>query len=112
MKKLLPIIVAGFMLVFFAACSSSDDGQAEQVKFAVPIIKSLAAIREGVKVSAARQTASEGKIYVTQNYLFYTAKEQGVHIFNNTNPSAPQNIAFIEIEGVHDIAVKGNYLYA
>ncbi|MDI1256349.1 MAG: hypothetical protein PSV16_09620 [Flavobacterium sp.] len=112
MKKLLPIIAASVMLVFFAACSSSDDGPTENVTFAVPVVKSLATIRSGVKVTAARQTASEGKIYVTQNNLFYIAKEEGVHIFNNTNPSSPQNIAFLEIEGVHDIAVKGNYLYA
>ncbi|MGK4569162.1 hypothetical protein [Flavobacterium sp. 3HN19-14] len=112
MRKLLPIIIAGFLLAFFTACSTSDDGPTEQVNFAVPIVKSLAAIRSDVKVTAARQTASEGKIYVAQSNLFYIAKEQGVHIFNNSSPSSPQNIAFIEIGGVHDIAVKGNYLYA
>jgi hypothetical protein len=83
-----------------------------EIVFAVPVIKSLTEIRNNVNVSAARATNSDGKVYVTAQYLFYIAQESGVHIFDNQNPASPQNIAFLNIEGVHDIAVKGNYLYA
>lgn len=99
------------LVVLFSSCNS-DDENAEMAVFAVPIVKSKAAIRNNIVVSAARQTQSEGKIYVAENYIFYIAQEEGVHVFNNSNPAAPQNIAFIRIEGVHDIAVKGNHLYA
>ncbi|WP_298157068.1 hypothetical protein [Flavobacterium sp.] len=109
MKKMLPIISA-FVLLMLCSCSSDDDrGTA---LFAVPIVKSLSEIRGEITVSAARQTNSDGKIYVAEHYLFYIAKEQGIHIFNNENPAAPVNMAFINLEGVHDIAVKGHYLYA
>ena len=100
------------VLSLFVLSCDSDDTSQEQAKFAVPMFKSLAAIRGNVSVSAARETHSDGKIYVAEHYLFYIAKERGVHVYDNTNPSAPVNIAFITIEGVHDIAVKGNYLYA
>lgn len=110
MKKMLPLITACLML-FLSSCSSDDDS-GEKALFAVPVVKSLTEIRDGITVSAARQTNSDGKIYVSEDYLFYIAKEQGVHIFNNQDPSAPVNISFINLEGVHDIAVKGNYLYA
>lgn len=82
------------------------------VPYAVPIIKSLQDIRQSVKVEEAKQTDADGKIYVTSKYLFYIAKESGVHIFDNQNPAQPLNKLFLNIEGVHDIAVKGNYLYA
>jgi hypothetical protein len=98
-------------LAFLSSCEK-DDSPSEQAVFAVPVVKSLAAIRNNVAVTAARQTNSNGKIYVAENYLFYIAKEEGVHIYNNQNPALPVNIAFINLEGVHDIAVKGNYLYA
>lgn len=98
-------------MLFLSSCSSDDDS-GEKALFAVPVVKSLTEIRDGITVSAARQTNSDGKIYVSEDYLFYIAKEQGVHIFNNQDPSAPVNISFINLEGVHDIAVKGNYLYA
>lgn len=111
MKNYLQII--GICCLFLASLScSSDKEDAEMVKFAVPQLKSLSELRGSVSITAARQTASEGKIYVAQDYLFYIAKEQGIHIFDNSNPAAPQNISYINIEGVHDIAVKGNYLYA
>ena len=97
--------------MLFASCSS-DDTSNEKALFAVPVIKSLVSIRNSVTVSAARQTNSDGKIYATENLLFYVVKESGVHVFNNSNPALPVNIAFINLEGVHDIAVKGNYLYA
>ncbi len=111
MKKSLPIILLSLFAVLFYSCSS-DDGPSENAVFAVPIVKSLAKIRSEVSVEAARETNSDGKIYVTETLLFYIAKESGIHIFNNEDPAAPQNVAFISLAGVHDIAVKGNYLYA
>ncbi|MGL2962466.1 LVIVD repeat-containing protein [Flavobacterium sp. RSB2_4_14] len=109
MKKI--YLLSVFVLSIFAISCDNDDNS-EQAKFAVPTIKSLANIRSSVSVGSARQTHSDGKIYVTENYLFYIAQEEGVHIFNNLNPAAPVNIAFMNLEGVHDISVKGNYLFA
>lgn len=109
--KTIKYIVVICLLGFFSSCNS-DDTPKEQAVFAVPIVKSLAAIRSSVAVSGARATDSDGKIYVTENYLFYIARESGIHIFDNHNPAAPQNIAFISLDGVHDIAVKNNTLYA
>ncbi len=109
----LKLFVFAFVLTTFAAGCDNDDAPAGQkVAVAVPILKSLEEIRSSVGVEAARNTDSEGKIYVAENYLFYIAQEEGVHVFDNSNPASPQNIAFINLEGVHDIAVKGQYLYA
>lgn len=109
MKKI-NLFLLGILLVFLNSCSS--DNNSEQANFAVPVIKSLASIRSSVAIESARQTNSDGKIYVAQDNLFYISKEQGIHIFDNQNPSNPVNTAFIAIEGVHDISVKDNYLYA
>jgi hypothetical protein len=108
--KTIKFLFALNFLTLFTSCSSDDTS--EKVKFAVPVVKSLATLRSNVSVSGAKQTSSDGKIYVADNYLFYIAKEEGVHIYNNQNPASPVNTAFINLEGVHDIAVKGNYLYA
>ena len=37
---------------------------------------------------------------------------KGIHVIDNSNPSSPKNIAFIDIPGNIDLAVKGNMLYA
>ncbi len=101
-----------FTLALFTTSCDKDDDNGGLAKFAVPTVKSLAEIRSNVSVTNARATQSNGKIYVAEHYLFYIAQESGVHVFDNTNPSAPQNIAFINLSGVHDIAVKGNYLFS
>lgn len=109
MKQTIQTLVLFFFLSsIFISCN--DDY--ETALFAVPNYKSLAEIRSSVAVESARNTNSDGKIYVAENYLFYIGQEDGIHVFDNQNPSSPQNIAFISIEGVHDIAVKGNYLFA
>jgi hypothetical protein len=99
-----------FAVLSIVSCEKEDD--AVLAKFAVPTVKSLSEIRSSVSVTSAQPTQSNGKIYVAENYLFYIAQESGVHVFNNSNPASPQNIAFINLAGVHDIAVKGNYLFA
>ena len=94
--KSIYLLALCFFSVFISSCESEETNK-EQVKFAVPKLRSLAAIRNNVYVSSAKQTKSDGKIYVAENFLFYIAKEQGVHVFNNTNPSVPQNSVFINI---------------
>jgi hypothetical protein len=109
--KSLKITLLGFFVLLLSSCHS-DDTPTDTAVFAVPTVKSLSSIRNSVSVTGAMETDSEGKIYVSQKYLFYIAKEQGVHVIDNHNAASPQNIAFINIAGVHDIAVKGDFLYA
>ncbi|MFN3755775.1 MAG: LVIVD repeat-containing protein [Flavobacterium sp.] len=99
------------LLTLLVSCSQ-EDRMTEFANVAVPIFKSKTALRESVGVTSPQSTYSDGKVYVAENMLFYIAQEQGIHIFDNSNPAQPQNVAFIQMEGVHDIAVKGNYLYA
>lgn len=53
-----------------------------------------------------------GKIYTKGNLLFINELYKGVHIFDNSNPAAPQKIGFLHIAGNVDIAIKNNFLYA
>ena len=53
-----------------------------------------------------------GKIVLLGNYIFLNEVDKGIHIIDNSNPSSPKNVAFIDIPGNEDLAVKGNTLYA
>ena len=46
------------------------------------------------------------------NYIFVNEYRSGVHVIDNTDPSAPEIVAFIEISGNVDMAVRGTTLYA
>jgi len=65
-----------------------------------------------VTLSTARELVNPGKIWIKDQYLFINEKLEGIHVFNNSNPSAPLNLGFIEIFANTDMAVNGNILYA
>ncbi len=53
-----------------------------------------------------------GKIYVKGNIIYQNDLGKGIHIINNTVPSAAKRVSFIGVPGNSDIAIKGNYMYA
>ncbi|MEQ8702883.1 MAG: hypothetical protein RIC19_03130 [Phaeodactylibacter sp.] len=65
-----------------------------------------------IEYQPPRHLENPGKIYVYQDILLINEREEGVHIINNSNPSSPVPIGFVEIPGNVDMAVRGNMLYA
>ncbi|WP_298896969.1 hypothetical protein [uncultured Psychroserpens sp.] len=54
---------------------------------------------------------NSGKIYVKDNYIFVNERNKGFHIINNTDPSNPQNVAFLNVLGSSDLTIKGESIY-
>jgi hypothetical protein len=69
-------------------------------------------VRANIKSNPAQDIKTPGKIYIYGNYIFLNESNEGIHIIDNSNPSAPKNLAFINIPGNIDMAVKGRILYA
>ena len=69
-------------------------------------------LRTSIKTLPAQDLENPGKIYVKDDYLFINEVKKGIHIIDNSNPSLPKAISFIQILGNVDISVKGNILYA
>ncbi|MBD1428311.1 MULTISPECIES: LVIVD repeat-containing protein [Sphingobacterium] len=82
-------------------------------KTRLPVFEKMSVIRTQmtsvVEPQAIEQT---GKIYIFKDYLFINEPMKGIHIFNNVNPSNPSAVAFLNIPGNVDMAVKDNVLYA
>lgn len=100
------------LLLLFSACKKDKCEQTVTYKKYVPVYMSLAELRSAVKSEPAQPLKTPGKIYMKGNYIFVNEVDKGIHIIDNSNPSSPQNIAFISIPGNMDIAATGNTLYA
>ncbi len=93
-----------FLLFFSGNTSFSVDGYkplyvpADQAK----VIKTL----------ESRPVETQGKIYLKDQYIFIGDVNRGVHVIDNTDPRNPIKVSFIQIYGNHDIAIKGNIMYA
>ncbi len=53
-----------------------------------------------------------GKIYYKDQIIYVNERYKGIHVIDNSNPSSPTPIKFIQVPGSEDIAIKGDILYA
>ncbi len=102
-----------FYLFISAVLSSSCNDQIIETYIAnVPIYITYEELRSSVQSETTRNLENPGKIYFYENYLFVNEYLDGIHVIDNSDPSSPQNIAFINIPGNVDISIKDDILYA
>jgi len=77
-----------------------------------PVFMDRSEMEKAVKLEAAQPLRDPGKIYLYDKYILVNEKYKGIHIIDNSNPAAPQNVAFLHIDGCIDMAMKNNVLYA
>lgn len=65
-----------------------------------------------IVAAPAQPIAKLGKIYYKDNTIYVNDSNYGVHIIDNANPENPVKTGFLRIPGCHDIAIKGDILYA
>ncbi len=101
-----------FTFLLASALSSCLDEYTEVFTANSPVYMSYEELRDAVKMTAPRELVNPGKIYFKDGHIFINEEFKGIHVIDNQNPSSPQNIGFIEVPGVVDIAVKNDILYA
>jgi hypothetical protein len=109
MKTYLRILA---LLVIPATLISCKDKIEEIYTVNEPIYMSYNDLRNSLKVAEGQEIVHPGKIYFKDNYIFVNEYQKGIHVINNSNPSAPEIVKFIEIPGNVDLAVKDNILFA
>lgn len=60
----------------------------------------------------ARPLQTPGKIHIVSNYLLINEKFKGIHVFDNSDPTNPVQLGFLEMIGNTEVFVKNNVLYA
>lgn len=108
----LPLILM-MILAFGYACNSWDDWNdpPKDVKGYKPVYMPREAAYT-VSVASPQTLVKPGKIYIYHNLLFIVERLQGIHVYNNADPSNPLPVAFIKVPGCNDVAVSGGILYA
>ena len=111
MKKLFFLFFLG-VTCLFNACENT---MTEVVTYNInePVFMPLSDFRSSVKVAdQAVEISQRGKMCFYNGYLYISEPEKGIHIIDNRNPAAPQNIGFIELIGNADLAIRNDLLYA
>lgn len=114
MKRLAPIRFGLFLLgiaLLFQGCLQDKCTNYHTYTAYIPVFMTYDEIRSAVASEPARDLKSPGKIFVKGDWLFVSEPLKGIHVIDNSNPSQPSNVSFINIPGNIDLAVRGNYLY-
>ncbi len=112
MKDLLK--TATIFLVLTASMTSCHDRTTELISYEanVPVYMPFNEFRSSFEKSEPIEISHPGKIYFKDEYLFVNEYGKGIHVIDNSNPSEPEKIAFYEILGNVDMAIRGNILFA
>ncbi len=76
-----------------------------------PVYTDLETFRTPVTYDAPKTMTKKGNIYFKDDYLFMVEPNEGIHIIDNSNPSSPVTIGFLNIMGCSGLAIKGDILY-
>jgi len=114
MKKSVSIVSGIFIMLCILnfGCVKDTIKRTYKYSFYQPVYKTTAEVKSNIKSNSAREIENPGKIVILGNYIFLNEIDKGIHVIDNSNPLSPQNVAFIDIPGNMDLALKGNILYA
>jgi hypothetical protein len=110
-----------FLLIFgimFQSCwlhtGEDDDNMVEPFPISSsynPVIVKRQVLETSTIFQEPQTIVNSGKIYVKDAFLFINEKNQGFHVFNNSNPANPENIGFLKVLGSSDLAIKNDIIY-
>lgn len=117
MKKPTYKVIYLLMILLLNSCiwNNVDDGvidpgfQPQQQYEAVTMLRTE--FENSTQLLPPEPITETGKIYVKDGFLFINQPNKGFHVFDNSNPSAPVNMAFIKVLGSSDLSIKNEVLY-
>lgn len=111
-KKILVFIWLS-VLLFLGACAAEEQESNPRNTSTeyVPVYLTRAQLNQSVKITSPRPILQAGKIRRTDAYLFVNEDFKGVHIIQNSDPTNPRKVAFVEAPACTDFELHGNYLY-
>jgi hypothetical protein len=102
------LTITGFIVV---DCSDKCTTK-RYYKYFEPVYKTTDQIKAETGLIASQPLNTLGRIYLKDQNLFINEPGKGIHLIDNTNPSSPKSIGFLNIPGNYDLAISGNTLYA
>ena len=104
-----------FLLMLAGLLAGCNYNHTETYSYKInePVVMSMSDFRNSVRVTKEQhQISNYGKICFYNGFLYISESEVGIHIIDNTNPSQPRIVGFIELLGNADLAIRDNLLYA
>ena len=106
------ILAGSFFLFTFGGCVKDAVKGTRTYTIMTPILKARSEVMADINGNPTQSVEAAGKIYIKGNFIYLNEVDKGIHIIDNSNPSSPTQVAFLNIPGNLDVAVRGKTLYA
>ncbi len=102
-----------FLILVFSFTSCLND---ELTDFPVGEVSGYRPIYETevdmtIEFGANRNIVNPGQIYVLNGFLLLNDIGKGIHVIDNTDPSRPTKLGFLQVAGSENMAIKDGVLY-
>ncbi|MFK8056475.1 MAG: LVIVD repeat-containing protein [Saprospiraceae bacterium] len=98
MKKFY-FLLAIVAMVLATACEKDSCEQSWTQVVAVPVTLDRTTVQNEIEIVPAMDLCLGGGIYAYGDFIFMNRLNEGYHILDNSNPEAPQNVAFLKVPG-------------
>ena len=112
MKKIAFVLTLCVAVTFTACNDDEQPGEYADYLVARPLTLSVDEFKNSVDIIPPVPIEQSGKIYAYEDLIFVNDKFKGVHVIDNSDPSAPEKVSFIKVAGNVDISIKDDILYA
>ena len=102
----------GLIVLLFSACTKDSGTITLHFTKATAIYGDVEAVRAEPLIEPAQAIVNPGKIFVGTNVLLIGEENEGIHVYDNSSPSTPQSILFINLPFTKEFYVEDDVIYA
>ncbi len=101
------------LLVFALIGISSCDYDCETVTRTIYSrqVFDVQSLQSEIGIVPSEEIETPGGLFYKDGYVFINERGKGIHILDNSTPSAPAPVAFLKIPGNYAMSARLNYLY-
>src|SRR4051812_40826879 len=101
MKKIFKSLgpVSSLLLSIILLSSCIKDKIMHTYSIYTPVYMTKAAVHASIKSNPSQSISRTGKLFLRGKYIFLNEVDKGIHVIDNSSPSNPKNISFINIPG-------------
>lgn len=111
MKHLLQFLPFTLLAILFTGCLEDECQSTIEYFVYDPIILGREDFRTDITATTARELCQPSGFYVYGDYLLVVEYNDGLHILDNSDPSAPRTVSYLPVGGAVGLAVRNDILY-
>src|SRR5690349_18091438 len=91
------ILAGSFFLFLLSGCVKDSVKGTRTYTISTPILKARSEVMAGINGNPTQSVEAAGKLYIKDNFIYLNEIDRGIHIIDNSNPSSPKQVAFLDI---------------